>query len=71
MVDEEVTAVADFCRVRLASFFSPCSFPLVATLLAQQAREVERREGWARLREEQPTLAFGLFGFGYVLAGFG
>lgn len=141
----------------LASFFSPCSFPLLATLLARQARqarEVKRREAWARLlrfaaalaagvtlflmlagaaialgaaplfarvtfastagrtirlatgsvlvllgvfqwrsvspgsgtvyravkplmsaqarlRKERPTLAFGLFGFGYILAGFG
>ncbi len=138
----------------LASFFSPCSFPLLATLLARQTRDVERSEAWARLlrfaaalaagvtlfllltgaaialgaaplfarvtftstagrvirlaaggvlvllgvfqwrgvspgsgavyraakplmsaqarlRKERPTLAFGLFGFGYVLAGFG
>lgn len=138
----------------LASFFSPCSFPLLATLLARQTRDVERSEAWARLlrfaaalaagvtlflllaggaialgaaplftrvtfaspagriirlaagsvlvllgmfqwrgvspgsgavyraakplieaqarlRRDQPTLAFGLFGFGYVLAGFG
>ena len=138
----------------LASFFSPCSFPLLATLLARQVRDVEGREAWlrllrfgsalaagvtlflvlvgaalalgaaplfaqftfsspggrllrliigsllllvgffqwrgvapggdavyslvkpllegqVRLRRQRPTLAFGLFGFGYVLAGFG
>ena len=138
----------------LASFFSPCSFPLLATLLARQVRDVDRREAWerllrfalalalgaslflllsgaalalgaapffvrvtftstagrliraivgiflllmgvlqwrgispgsdyvyafarplvqaqARLRRERPTLAFALFGFGYILAGFG
>lgn len=138
----------------LASFFSPCSFPLLATLLARQVRDVERGSAWARLvrfgaalatgatlfllltgaaialgaapwfeqvtftstvgrllrlvvgsllillgiwqwrgispgsgavyrlahplmeaqaglRRERPTLAFGLFGFSYVLAGFG
>lgn len=138
----------------LASFFSPCSFPLLATLLARQVRGVEQAEAWARLfrfgaalaagatlflllagaaialgaaplfgrvtftsspgrllrlvvgsllvvlgvwqwrgispgsgavyqlarplmeaqarlRRERPTLAFGLFGFGYILAGFG
>lgn len=138
----------------LASFFSPCSFPLLATLLARQVRGVEQVEAWARLlrfgaalaagatlflllagvaialgvaplfervtftstagralrlvfgsllvllgvwqwrgispgsgavyqlvrplmeaqarlRRERPTLAFGLFGFGYILAGFG
>lgn len=137
-----------------ASFFSPCSFPLLATLLARQVRDVQRGRAWARLlrfaaalaagvtlfllltgaaialgaaplfeqvtftsmvgrllrlvvggllvllgvwqwrgtspgsgavyrlvqplmeaqahrRRDRPTLAFGLFGFGYVLAGFG
>ena len=28
-------------------------------------------EAQARLRRERPTLAFGLFGFGYILGGFG
>lgn len=138
----------------LASFFSPCSFPLLATLLARQTRGLERTQAWARLlrfgvvlavgatlfllltgaaiaigaaplfaqvtftstagrmlrltaggflivlgllqwrgmapggdavyrvakplmeaqarlRSERPTLAFGLYGFGYILAGFG
>lgn len=138
----------------LASFFSPCSFPLLATLLARRARGDEPGEVWARLlrfglalaagaslflllagaaialgaaslfaqvtftstagrliravlgsllillgvlqwrgispgsrvafalfrplaetqarlRRERPTLAFGLFGFGYILGGFG
>lgn len=138
----------------LASFFSPCSFPLLAMLLARQVRGVGRRRAWAHLlrfgaalaagaglfllltgaaialgaaplfervtfastagrtlrlvfgsllvllgilqwqgvspgsgavyqlvkpfmeaqarwRRERPTMAFGLFGFGYILAGFG
>lgn len=138
----------------VASFFSPCSFPLLATLLARQVRDVERKTAWgrllrfglalaagaalflllagaaialgaaplfarvtftsttgrllrlavggvlvllgfwqwrgiapgagtvfqlvrplleaqARLRRERPTLSFGLFGFGYIFAGFG
>lgn len=138
----------------VASFFSPCSFPLLATLLARQVRNAERRLAWvrllrfgtalaagaalflllmgaaialgtaplfarvtftstagrllplavggllvllgllqwrgiapgsgtvyqtvkpvielqARLRRRRPTLSFGLFGFGYILAGFG
>lgn len=137
-----------------ASFFSPCSFPLLATLLARQVRNRGRQRTWLRLlrfsaavavgamlflllagaaialgagplvervtftstagrtlrlvlgsllvllgvlqwrgvspgsgvvyhiarpfmeaqarwRRERPTLAFGLFGFGYILAGFG
>jgi hypothetical protein len=28
-------------------------------------------EAQAQLRQERPTLAFGLFGFSYILAGFG
>ena len=44
----------------LASFFSPCSFPLLATLLARQASEVEQREAWARLLRFAAALAAGV-----------
>jgi cytochrome c biogenesis protein CcdA len=43
----------------VASFFSPCSFPLLATLLARQARDVERRVAWARLLRFGLALASG------------
>lgn len=33
------------------------------------ARPLQRQQ--ARLRRQRPTLAFGLYGFGYILAGFG
>ena len=44
----------------LASFFSPCSFPLLATLLARQARDVQRSEAWARLLRFASALAAGV-----------
>lgn len=52
----------------VASFFSPCSFPLLATLLARQTREVERREAWARLLRFAAALAAGVTLF-LLLAG--
>ena len=52
----------------LASFFSPCSFPLLATLLARQAREAPRREAWSRLLRFAAALAAGVILF-LLLAG--
>jgi hypothetical protein len=37
--------------------------------IARAARPLQQQQ--ARLRSRRPTLAFGLYGFGYVLAGFG
>jgi len=39
------------------------------THVEQVARPLQRQQ--ARLRRQQPTLAVGLYGFGYILAGFG
>lgn len=39
------------------------------TRVEQVARPLQRRQ--AQLRRQRPTLAFGLYGFGYILAGFG
>ncbi len=39
------------------------------TRVEKIARPIQRQQ--ARLRRQHPTLAFGLYGFGYVLAGFG
>ena len=52
----------------VASFFSPCSFPLLATLLARQVRDVERGEAWTRLLRFAAALALGATAF-LVLAG--
>lgn len=52
----------------LASFFSPCSFPLLATLLARQVRDAPRRQAWARLLRFAAALAFGVTLF-LLLAG--
>lgn len=52
----------------LASFFSPCSFPLLATLLARQVRGVRRRQAWARLLRFATALAAGAILF-LLLAG--
>lgn len=52
----------------LASFFSPCSFPLLATLLARQVRGVPRRQAWARLLRFAVSLAAGAVLF-LLLAG--
>jgi cytochrome c biogenesis protein CcdA len=56
----------------LASFFSPCSFPLLATLLARQVRDVPRRQAWTRLLHFAAALAAGatlfLLSAGAVLA---
>lgn len=54
----------------VASFFSPCSFPLLATLLARQTRDVERGEAWARLVRSGLALATGVTVF-LFLAGAG
>jgi hypothetical protein len=43
------------------------SFPF--DRIAQLAYPLEKAQ--ARLRRERPVLGFGLFGFGYILAGFG
>lgn len=43
----------------LASFFSPCSFPLLATLLARQVRDAEQGQAWARLLRFGAALALG------------
>jgi cytochrome c-type biogenesis protein len=43
------------------------SFPF--DRIAELAVPVEKAQG--RLRRERPVLGFGLFGFGYILAGFG
>jgi len=43
----------------LASFFSPCSFPLLATLLARQVRDAEQGQAWARLLRSGAALALG------------
>jgi cytochrome c biogenesis protein CcdA len=52
----------------LASFFSPCSFPVLAALLARQVRDVPRREAWARLLRFAAALAAGA-SFFLLLAG--
>lgn len=52
----------------LASFFSPCSFPLLATLLAHQVRGVPRRQARARLLRFAASLAAGAVLF-LLLAG--
>ena len=54
----------------VASFFSPCSFPLLATLLARQIRGVERGKAWARLLRSGLALAAGVTIF-LVLVGAG
>lgn len=43
----------------VASFFSPCSFPLLATLLARQVRDAEQGQAWARLLRSGAALALG------------
>jgi cytochrome c biogenesis protein CcdA len=43
----------------LASFFSLCSFPLLATLLARQVRDVPRGQAWTRLLRYAAALAVG------------
>ena len=43
----------------VASFFSPCSFPLLATLLARQVRDAEHGQMWARLLRSGGALALG------------
>ena len=52
----------------LASFFSPCSFPLLATLLARQVRGMPQREAWPRLLRFATALAAGAILF-LLLAG--
>lgn len=52
----------------LASFFSPCSFPLLATLLARQVRDAPPRQRWTRLLRFAAALAAGAVLF-LVLAG--
>ncbi|MDX1664858.1 MAG: hypothetical protein R3272_13785 [Candidatus Promineifilaceae bacterium] len=43
----------------VASFFSPCSFPLLATLLARQVKEEEPAEARAHLLQFAAALAVG------------
>lgn len=52
----------------LASFFSPCSFPLLATLLARQVRDAPPRQRWTRLLRFAAALATGVVLF-LLLAG--